>query len=161
MPPIDYQTAFFGYANEVTDPYPMINGTTQANIKYLIDGSGKATQPNLSTWASYDLESTFQVFSTDPETGDIKYFNRASIAINPDDQQSQYLALQCSQQLREVAKRAEPVVYSQTSSAGYATDIPFGGNPNAISNFSSDFTNYSLTALGQAWTGDRDDKIFK
>ena len=160
LPPIDYQTAFFGYANEVTDPYPMINGTTQANIKYLIDGSGKATQPNLSTWASYDLESTFQVFSTDPETGDIKYFNRARIAINPDEQQTQYLALQGSQQLREVAKRAEPVVYSQTSSAGYATDIPFGGNPNAVSNFSSDFTNYSLTALGQAWTGDRDDKIF-
>ena len=160
LPPIDYQTAFFGYANEVTDPYPMINGTTQANIKYLIDGSGKTTQPNLSTWASYDLESTFQVFSTDPETGDIKYFNRARIAINPDEQQTQYLALQGSQQLREVAKRAEPVVYSQTSSAGYATDIPFGGNPNAVSNFSSDFTNYSLTALGQAWTGDRDDKIF-
>ena len=160
LPPIDYQTAFFGYANEVTAPYPMINGTTQANIKYLIDGSGKETQPNLSTWASYDLESTFQVFSTDPETGDIKYFNRARIAINPDEQQTQYLALQGSQQLREVAKRAEPVVYSQTSSAGYATDIPFGGNPNAVSNFSSDFTNYSLTALGQAWTGDRDDKIF-
>ena len=160
LPPIDYQTAFFGYANEVTDPYPMINGVTQANIKYLIDGSGKATQPNLSTWASYDLESSFQVFSTDPETGDIKYFNRARIAINPDEQQTQYLALQGSQQLREVAKRAEPVVYSQTSSAGYATDIPFGGNPNSVSNFTSDFTNYALTALGQAWTGDRDDKIF-
>ena len=160
LPPIDYQTSFFAFANEVTDPYPLVNGVTQTNVKYLVDGTGKAVQPNLSTWGSYDLQSTFQVFTTDQFTGEIAYFNRARIAINPDEQQTQYLALQGLHPLFQVAKRAEPVIYSQTSSAGYATAIPMGGFPGTVSNFSADFTNYSMTAEGQAWTGDRDDKSF-
>lgn len=160
LPPIDYQTGFFGYANEVTDPYPLVNGVTQTNIKYLVDGSGKAIQPNLSDWGRYDLESTYQVFSTDQTTGEIAYFNRARIAVNPDQQQTQYLALQGLHPLFKVAKRVEPVLYSQTSSAGYATDIPIGGFPGTVSNYSTDFTDYSMVAAGQAWTGDRDDKNF-
>ena len=160
LPPIDYQTGFFGYANEVTDPYPVVNGVTQTNIKYLVDGSGKAVQPNLSDWGRFDLESSFQVFSTDQTTGEIAYFNRARIAINPEEQQTQYLALQGLHSLFKTAKRAEPVLYSQTSSAGYATDIPIGGFPGVVSNFSADFTDYSTVAAGQAWTGDRDDKNF-
>ena len=160
LPPIDYQTGFFGYANEVTDPYPLINGVTQTNIKYLVDGTGKAIQPNLSDWGRYDLESTYQVFSTDQTTGEIAYFNRARIAINPDQQQTQYLSLQGLHPLFKVAKRVEPVLYSQTSSAGYATNIPVGGFPGTVSNFSTDFSDYSMVAAGQAWTGDRDDKNF-
>ena len=115
----------------------------ETNIKYLVDGTGKAIQPNLSDWGRYDLESTFQVFSTDQTTVEIAYFNRARIAINPDQQQTQYLSLQGLHPLFKVAKRVEPVLYSQTSSAGYATDIPIGGFPGTVSNYSTDFSELS------------------
>ena len=160
LPPIDYESAFFGYANQITDPYPMVNGVTQANIKYLVDGSGKATQPNLSDWSAFDLESTFQVLQTDQSTGQISYLNRARIAINPDEQQTQYLALQGLKPLFKVAKRAEPILYSQTSSAGYATAIPLGGFPGVVSNYTATFNDYSFNAEGQATTAERDDKQF-
>jgi|TARA_B100001175_G_scaffold257575_1_gene225920 hypothetical protein len=162
LPVIDYLTSFFGYANEVTDPYPLINGVTQANIKYLVDGTGKAIQPNLSDWGAFDLQSTYAVSdsSTINNAGAITYENKARIAVNPQESQTQYLALNGVQSLYKVAQRVEPVLYSQTSSAGYATAIPLGGFAGIVSNYSASFTNYALTAGGNAWGGDRMDKTF-
>jgi hypothetical protein len=162
LPVIDYLTSFFGYANEVTDPYPLINGVTQANIKYLVDGTGKAIQPNLSDWGAFDLQSTYAISdaSTTNNEGAISYENKARIAINPKESQTQYLALNGVQTLHKVAQRVEPVLYSQTSSAGYATDIPLGGFAGIVSNYEATFTDYALVAGGNAWGGNRMAKQF-
>lgn len=163
LPVIDYLTAYFGYANEVSDPYPMVNGVTQANIKYLVDGSGKAIQPNLSDWGGFDLQSTYAISETDSTQYAGKaasYENKARIAINPDEQQTQYLSLNGVQSLFKVAQRPEPVLYSQTSSVGYTNAIPLGGFAGIVSNYVATFTDYSLTAGGNAWGGDRMDKTF-
>ena len=53
------ETLYFGYANEITDPYPVINAKTQVSLKYLVDESGKVSQPNLSDWATFDVEGTW------------------------------------------------------------------------------------------------------
>ena len=163
LPVIDYLTAFFGYANEVTDPYPLINGVTQANIKYLVDGTGKAIQPNLSDWGAFDLKSTYAISETDQANNSqfASYENKARIAINPQESQTQYLALNGIQSLLKVAQRVEPVLYSQTSSIGYTRVIPMGGFSGLVSNYVATFTDYSLTAGGEAWGGNRMDKNFQ
>ncbi len=166
LPVIDYLSAYFGYANEVSDPYPVINGITQANIKYLVDGSGRATQPNLSPWAAFDLQSTYAISSTElVDTffgGQRKesYESKARIAINPDEQQTQYLTLNGIKSLFKVAQRVEPILYSQTSSANFTPTIPMAGFAGTVSDYVSTFTDFSLTAGGTAWGGDRMSKQF-
>tara|TARA_R110000737_G_scaffold124253_3_gene156475 strand:+ start:1423 stop:5289 length:3867 start_codon:yes stop_codon:yes gene_type:complete len=154
LPVIEYKTAFFAYANEVTDPYPLVNGITMATVKYLIDENGKASQPNLSEWAGYDVEGAFL-----PEEGFGQTIARANIAINPQDQQTQYLDLQGIQPLYNVAKRPIPILYSQTASDGYATVLPMGGSPNVVTNYVAAFTNYYFQAGGQITALDQNDKI--
>tara|TARA_B100002019_G_scaffold30229_1_gene24193 strand:+ start:6134 stop:10057 length:3924 start_codon:yes stop_codon:yes gene_type:complete len=164
LPPIDYLTSYFGYANEVTDPYPLLNGATQANIKYLVDGTGKAVQPNLSDWGAFDLQATYAVSETDNNPNNTAlgaYENKARIAVNPQDSQTQYLALNGVKSLLKVAKRIEPVLYSQTSSIGYTRVVPMGGFAGVVSNYEADFTDYSLTAGGTAWGGNRMSKQFQ
>ena len=154
LPVIEYKTAFFAYANEVTDPYPLVNGVTQASLKYLIDESGKASQPNLSDWAGYDVEGAFL-----PEEGQNQSTARANISINPQEQQTQYLDLQGMQELFKIAKRPIPILYSQTASDGYATFLPMGGNPNTVTNYVATFTNYYFQAEGPITNGETNDKI--
>lgn len=154
LPVIEYKTAFFAYANEVTDPYPLVNGLTQASLKYLIDESGKASQPNLSDWAGYDVEGAFL-----PEEGQNQSIARANVSINPQEQQTQYLDLQGMQELYKVAKRPIPILYSQTASDGYATFLPMGGNPNIVTNYVATFTNYYFQAEGPITNQEIDDKI--
>tara|TARA_R100000541_G_scaffold13205_1_gene22058 strand:+ start:1985 stop:6103 length:4119 start_codon:yes stop_codon:yes gene_type:complete len=154
LPVIEYKTAFFAYANEVTDPYPLVNGVTQASLKYLIDESGKASQPNLSDWSGYDVEGAFL-----PEEGQNQSIARANISINPQEQQTQYLDLQGMQELFKVAERPIPILYSQTASDGYATFLPMGGNPNTVTNYVATFTNYYFQAEGPITDQETNDKI--
>ena len=154
LPVIEYKTAFFAYANEVTDPYPLVNGVTQASLKYLIDEKGKASQPNLSDWAGYDVEGAFL-----PEEGQNQSIARANISINPQEQQTQYLDLQGMQELFKIAKRPIPILYSQTASDGYATFLPMGGNPNQVTNYVATFTNYYFQAEGPITNLETNDKI--
>lgn len=154
LPVIEYKTAFFAYANEVTDPYPLVNGVTQASLKYLIDESGKASQPNLSDWAGYDVEGAFL-----PEEGQNQSIARANVSINPQEQQTQYLDLQGLQELYKVAERPIPILYSQTASDGYATFLPMGGNPNTVTNYVASFTNYYFQAEGPITNQEINDKI--
>lgn len=147
LPVIDYERAFFGYANEITDPYPVINAKTQVSLKYLVDESGKVSQPNLSDWSTFDVEGTWD------EEG------LASLSINPQEQQTQYLSLNGIQQPIKVAKRVVPILYSQTASSGYATALPMGGFAGIVSNYTADFTNYYLVAGGDySQDNDKDDK---
>eukprot|EP00481_Brizalina_sp_1-RS-2013_P002408 TRINITY_DN6313_c0_g1_i1.p1 TRINITY_DN6313_c0_g1~~TRINITY_DN6313_c0_g1_i1.p1 ORF type:complete len:133 (+),score=20.91 TRINITY_DN6313_c0_g1_i1:45-401(+) len=41
-PTLELRDAFFGYFNDLDDPYPNINGLTRVNLNYLIDEQGNA-----------------------------------------------------------------------------------------------------------------------
>ena len=41
------------------DPYPVVNNVTQFNIKYLINDTGDALQPNLSPYTAFDVEGSW------------------------------------------------------------------------------------------------------
>ena len=44
-PTIELRDAYFGYFNDISDPYPNLNAVTQVNINYLIDEQGNALPP--------------------------------------------------------------------------------------------------------------------
>ena len=55
VPVVDYLNANFAYAEQITDPYPVINDKVQFNVKYLINGTGDANNPNLSPYTAFDI----------------------------------------------------------------------------------------------------------
>jgi hypothetical protein len=142
LPVIDYKRAYFAYCDQVLDPYPILNNKTQFNIKYLINGAGDALSPLLSAYTAFDVEGTWDEGGT------------GSIAINQISGSSQYDQLNGFQQMTKVAKAPQPVLYSQTSSNGYASYIPLDGNPNFISSFTQSFMQYSMQVGGTVFNPD-------
>ena len=138
LPVIDYQRAYFAYCDQVLDPYPVVNNKTQYNIKYLINDSGDALQPNLSPYTAFDVEGTWD------ENG------MGRVGINQISGSSQYDSLNGLQTFNKVAKEPVAILWSQTASDGYADTVPLGGNPDTISNFVAEFTNFSMTYIGNA-----------
>ena len=138
LPVIDYQRAYFAYCDQVLDPYPVVNNKTQYNIKYLINDSGDALQPNLSPYTAFDVEGTWD------ENG------IGRVGINQISGSSQYDSLNGLQTFNKVAKEPVAILWSQTASDGYSDIVPLGGNPDAISNFVAEFTNFSMTYIGNA-----------
>jgi hypothetical protein len=142
VPVIDYKRAYFAYCDQVLDPYPILNNRTQFNIKYLINGAGDALNPILSAYTAFDVEGTWDEGGT------------GSIAINQISGSSQYDQLNGFQQIVKVASAPQPVLFSQTSSNGYATFIPLEGNPNFISSFTQSFMQYSMQIGGTVFNPD-------
>jgi hypothetical protein len=139
LPVIDYKRVYFAYCDQVLDPYPILNNRTQFNIKYLINAAGDALSPILSPYTAFDVEGTWD------EGGS------GSIAINQISGSSQYDQLNGLQQIVNVANAPQPILYSQTSSNGYANFIPLDGNPNFISSFSQSFMQYSMKIGGTVY----------
>jgi hypothetical protein len=142
VPVIDYKRAYFAYCDQVLDPYPILNNRTQFNIKYLINGAGDALSPLLSAYTAFDVEGTWDEGGT------------GSIAINQISGSSQYDQLNGFQQIVKVANAPQPVLFSQTSSNGYASFIPLEGNPNFISSFTQSFMQYSMQIGGTIFNPD-------
>jgi hypothetical protein len=142
VPVIDYKRVYFAYCDQVLDPYPILNNRTQFNIKYLINAAGDALSPILSPYTAFDVEGTWD------EGGS------GSIAINQISGSSQYDQLNGLQQIVTVASAPQPILYSQTSSNGFASFIPLEGNPNFISSFSQSFMQYSMKIGGTVFNPD-------
>ena len=140
LPVIDYQRAYFAYCDQVIDPYPVINNKTQYNIKYLINDSGDALQPNLSPYTAFDVEQTWD------EQG------MGRVGINQISGSAQYDSLNGLQTFDKVAKEPVAVLWSQTASDGYASFVPLGGSPDVISNFTAEFTNFTTNYQGPAYS---------
>ncbi len=137
LPVVDYQRAYFGYAQQVTDPYPVINNKVQFNLKYLINDSGDALQPNLSPYTAFDVEEVW-------DEGGI-----ARIGMNQSPGSSQYNLIDGFQTTYKVAKEAVPVIYSQTASNGYSNFIPVVGA--GATEFQASFLQYGYQVQGKAY----------
>ena len=137
LPVIDYQRAYFAYAQQVTDPYPVINNKVQFNLKYLINDTGDALQPNLSPYTAFDVEEVW-------DEGGI-----ARVGMNQVSGSTQYNLIDGYQTTYKVAKEAVPVIYSQTSSVGYSTNIPIVGA--GATEFEASFLQYGYQVQGIAY----------
>lgn len=138
-PIIDYETAYFAYCNQIYDLYPVINNKTLFNIKYLINDSGDAKQPQLSPYTAFDVEGSW-------DEGGIGRVGLGTVSGS-----TQYNALNNFQNINKVAAEPVPVLYSQTSAGTFSTVLPLQGNPDEVSNFNAEFTNYNTTLLGANW----------
>jgi len=142
LPVIDYQTAYFAYCDQVLDPYPVVNNVTQFNLKYLINDTGDALQPNLSPYTAYDVEGTW----TEGGGG--------RVGINQVSGSSQYDQLNGLQPVKFVAKEPVAVLWSQTGATTYAGSdvsgsIPLAGAPGVVSTYTASFLSYNMTLQGR------------
>jgi hypothetical protein len=150
IPVVDYLTAYFGFANQIIDPYPVVNNKILLNVQYLINEAGDALQPTLSPYTAYDLEGSW----TEGMLG--------RIGINQVSGSSQYDNLNGFQTIHRVAKEPVAVLWSQTGASTFAisgsedypnttSSIPLAGNPDRVSSYDAPFCNYGLAAQGNVF----------
>ena len=136
LPVIELRNAIFGYFDKIIDPYPNINDKVQLNLTYLIDEQGNALPPNLNDDSISNLDSTF------PEG------KKARISLNEGSKELKELNNPYDTSI--VGSYLAPIMYTQTSSHGYATEIPLTGS-GRISMYDdgeSAFTNLAFSAQG-------------
>ena len=123
-PTIELRDAFFGYFNDISDPYPNINDLTRVNLNYLIDEQGNALPPSLEDQLSID---TFeQVF---PNT------TQGKLAVKTG--KNQFIPLTTPSPISRIMQQVTPICYSQNSGNNYSTSIPLSGS-GYISRYDND-----------------------
>jgi hypothetical protein len=114
LPTIELKDAFFGYFNDIDDPYPNINGLTRINLNYLIDEQGNALPPSLEPLAIDTLKAVF------PNTTVGKLAAKSG--------KTQYKELGEPAPIQRLMQYVTPVMYSQISAHNYVNEIPLSGS---------------------------------
>ena len=140
LPVLELRNAYFAYFSSIKDPYPIYNDSTRLNLSYLIDPQGNALPPSLQGVARDVIEKTFPVNRS----------SKISLDINASAQELEELNEESNVQI--IGKYPVPIMYSQTSSRGYASGIPLSGSGRVslYDNEGSGFTERSFTAEGTA-----------
>ena len=111
---IDIEKAFFAYFDRIYDLYPLIEGTTTLNIKYLFDSNGNRFNPRVGTFNYYNLEGTFEPGSNLLLSSNIKEDSTLSL-------------LNTSHTVLRVGQRPTPILYTQIGGQEYTSSINFTG----------------------------------
>ena len=114
LPTIELKDAFFGYFNDIDDPYPNINGLTRVNLNYLIDEQGNALPPSLNQLSITTFESVFPTSTL------------GKLAAKSG--KNQYKSLGDPAPIKSIMEYVTPVMYSQISGHNYTTVIPLSGS---------------------------------
>lgn len=143
LPAVELKDAYFGYFNDLSDPYPLLNGKTRVNLNFLIDGEGNAIPPSLDdVVAKSILESTFPLKGT------------ARLSVTSGNVELQ--GLNDLKPIYSIGKMPVPIVYTQTSSTTFASEIEFEGE-GRISMYDdpsnvSYIKDYSFNATGEGYS---------
>jgi hypothetical protein len=140
LPVIELRNAYFGYFSSLQDPYPLRNDITRVNLNYLIDSQANALPPSLEGIAADILEKTFPIKKT----------TKLAVSIPADQQELENI--NDSHNIVSIGKRPVPILYTQTSSRGYSSELPFSGSGrlSLYDNPDTGFTDYSFVAEGTA-----------
>ena len=141
-PVIELKDAYFGYFKNIKDLYPLVNDKTSLELTYLLDQQSNAIPPSLDGYGMDILEKTFPL--ENPIS--IGFISSSKIAQELDD----------SYPIFKLTQKPSPILYTQTSSAGYASEIPLTGSGRISmydNNDDSAFTDYSFTAQGTSSFG--------
>ena len=122
-PTIELRDAFFGYFNDLDDPYPNINNLTRVNLNYLIDEQGNALPPSLDRLSIDTFEQVF------PPT------TLAKIA--PKSGKNNFKVLGDPSTVERLMKYVTPIMYSQNAGNNYTKVIPLSGS-GYISRYDND-----------------------
>ena len=114
LPTIELRDAYFGYFNDLDDPYPNINGLTRVNLNYLIDEQGNALPPSLEQLSIDTFKAVF------PNTTLGKLAAKSG--------NGQYRSLGAPAAIERTMQYVTPIIYSQNSANNYAPVLPLSGS---------------------------------
>jgi len=139
LPTVELRDAFFGYFNDLDDPYPNINNLTRVNLNYLIDEQGNALPPSLDQLSIDTFESVF------PD---------ATLAkIAPKSGKNNFKVLGSPAPVSRLMQYVTPIMYSQNAGNNYTNVIPLSGS-GYISRYDNDDESAQVfsrfNALGEA-----------
>ena len=138
-PTVELRDAYFGYFNDLDDPYPNINGLTRVNLSYLIDEQGNALPPSLEPITIDTFKAVF------PNT------TVGKLAVK--DINSKYQSLGSPSPISRTMEYVTPICYSQNSGENYSPTIPLSGS-GYISRYDDDNANLitfaQFSAVGTA-----------
>ncbi len=154
VPTINHTNAYIGFFTDIIDPYPVVNNKTSYYIKYLIDSEGQLFDPGLSAASYYNLIGTFKDRDgfLPSETETIQTVPTAvSAAVRKPQNRTGELApelarLEAYAGVYRSGVNPIPVIYSQTSSNGYVSEIPFTGSGILTSENLSKYSDYAFVA---------------
>ena len=136
-PVIELKDAYFGYFTSIKDLYPLVNDKTSLELTYLLDQQSNAIPPSLEGFGIDILEKTFPL--DNPIS--IGFISASNTAQELDD----------SYPIYKITSKPTPVLYTQTSSVGYSTEIPLSGSGRISmydNNDAATFVDYTFTAQG-------------
>jgi hypothetical protein len=136
-PVIELKDAYFGYFKSIKDLYPLVNDKISLDLTYLLDQQSNAIPPSLEGTGIDILTKTFP--TNNPIS--IGFISSSTYAQELDD----------SYPIYKLTVKPTPILYTQTSSAGYASEIPLTGSGRISMYDNSDtdsFIDYSFTAQG-------------
>ena len=113
-PTLELRDAFFGYFNDLDDPYPNINGLTRINLNYLIDEQGNALPPTLDPLSIDTFQAVF------PNTTLGKIAAKSG--------KGKYRELGAPASIERTMQYVTPILYSQNSANNYANVLPLSGS---------------------------------
>ena len=113
-PTLELRDAFFGYFNDLDDPYPNINGLTRINLNYLIDEQGNALPPTLDPLSIDTFKAVF------PNTTLGKIAAKSG--------KGKYRELGAPASIERTMQYVTPILYSQNSANNYANVLPLSGS---------------------------------
>ena len=131
---IDIEKAYFAYFDSMYDLYPLIEGTTTLNIKYIFNGQGDRFNPRVGIYNFFNLEGTFDPGST-------------LVLSNNSKEDETLTQLNTSHEVYTVGLKPTPILYTQTGGREYTESISFTGlqppQPEPPT-----YNDYSFTAFG-------------
>ena len=134
VPNIELKNAYFAYFSKIYDLYPILEGTTALEIKYLFDGQGNRFNPRLGDFNYYNLSDTF-------EPGSI-----LNLSTNVKESE-ELILLNKEHNIKLVGKKPIPILYTQIGGREYTGSISFTGfqppQPDPPT-----FNDYSFKATG-------------
>ena len=122
-PTVELRDAYFGYFNDLSDPYPNINNLTRVNLNYLIDEQGNALPPSIQPLSIDTFKSVF------PNT------SLGKLAVKDGDNKFRTLGEPAG--IERIMQYVTPIIYSQNSSNNYTNTLPLSGS-GYISRYDND-----------------------
>lgn len=123
VPNVELNNAYIAYFNRIIDPYPQLNNKVAYYIKYLVDEGGNILDPNISDINYSIFKDTFQLRDYDNSP------TRVNTAISSIEQGKELVKLTDGlSSVYKVGSYPTPILYTQTSSIGNATEISLSGS---------------------------------
>jgi hypothetical protein len=123
IPNVELNNAYIAYFNKIVDPYPQLNNKVAYYIKYLIDEGGNILDPNVSDINFSIFKDTFQLRDYDNKP------TRVNTAISSIEDGKELVKLTDGlHPVHKIGAYPVPILYTQTSSIGYASEISLSGS---------------------------------